>query len=112
MGDEKEKEKLVFVCIHGIYTFLVCGGGVDFFSVSLKSKKYTCKSILPLLPQNCYRRFYHAFIFSLSMVFYVMEEKTSKSNILLVFFSFLCRGYIVGFISHSNEVRVGGISAI
>ena len=28
------------------------------------------------------------------------------------FFSLLCKGYNVGFIAHSNEVRVSGISAI
>ena len=50
-----------------------------------------------------YTRF-HAFNFG----FYVVEEKTSNLNILLIFFSFLCRGYIVGFITHSNEVRVVG----
>ena len=81
---------------------------VVIFSVSPKRKKYTCKFILPLLPQYCYGGFCHAFVLSPTTAFYEMEEKTSKLNILLIFFSFLCEGYIVGFFTHSNEVGVSG----
>ena len=44
------------------------------------------------------------------MGFYVAAEK--KLNILLSSFLFLCRGYLVGFITHSSEVRISGKSAI
>ena len=54
-----------------------------------------------------YTRF-HAFNYG----FYVVEEKTSKLNILPFFFSLLSRGSIVGFFTHSNEVRVSGKSGI
>ena len=50
---------------------------VVIFSVSLTRKKYTCKFILPLLLQDCYRGFYQAFMLSLTTAFYIMEEKTS-----------------------------------
>ena len=44
--------------------------------------------------------------------FYVIEEKTIKLINLLICFSFLSKGYFVGFITHSSEVRVSGKSAI
>ena len=48
MGDEKEREEVVFVYmvfyqLRGLYTFLVCGAG-DFFSVSLKRKNTRASS--------------------------------------------------------------------
>ena len=63
---------MAYYQFHGLYTLF---GVVVIFSVSLKRQKHTFKFTLPLLPQYCYRGFYHAFMFISSMAFYVMEEE-------------------------------------
>ena len=96
-----------YTTIFVVYTHCWCVA-VVVSSVSLKRKKYTCNIFSSILcAHNCgvlYTRF-HASNYG----FYVVEE-----NRYVKYFTvfLLCRGYTVGFITHSNEVRFSGKSAL